>query len=75
MKEVIKQIIGDKRSLALLFVAPIFVLFLLSVILDSSSDTLSIGLVANDDIPTEIVQTLSQEATLTTYSRDEGLSI
>lgn len=34
-KRVIKQIIGDKRTLALLFIAPIFVLFLLSVILNA----------------------------------------
>lgn len=34
-KRVIKQIVGDKRTLALLFVAPVFVLFLLSSILNS----------------------------------------
>ncbi|MEF9934371.1 MAG: ABC transporter permease [Clostridium sp.] len=73
-KKVIKQIIGDKRSLGLLFVAPVFVLFLLSIILNSSVKTPSLGLVADDDIPVSFVQTISKEATLTTYSREEGLS-
>lgn len=35
-KRVVKQIIGDKRSLALLFVAPVFAFFLLNVILNSA---------------------------------------
>jgi len=35
-KRVIKQIIGDKRSLGLLFFAPVFVFFLLNIILNSA---------------------------------------
>ncbi|MEF9953331.1 MAG: ABC transporter permease [Clostridium sp.] len=73
-KKVMKQIIGDKRSLALLFVAPVFVLFLLNVILDSSIKTPNIGLIENDDIPISMVQTLSKEAKLTTYPREDALS-
>lgn len=37
-KRVTKQILGDRRSLALLFVAPIFVLYLLSIMLNSGID-------------------------------------
>ncbi len=36
-KRIIKQLLGDKRTLALLFVAPVIVLFLLSHILNTTS--------------------------------------
>ncbi|MEQ8196788.1 MAG: ABC transporter permease [Clostridiaceae bacterium] len=38
-KRIVKQISGDKRTLGLLFAAPVFVLYLLSIILNSSVAT------------------------------------
>ena len=35
-KRLIKQLKGDKRSIALMFVAPVFVMYLLSTILNLS---------------------------------------
>lgn len=45
-KRVIKQIAADKRSIGLMFFAPVFVIFLLSVILTSSTSKLTIDLVS-----------------------------
>lgn len=58
-KRVIKQIVGDKRTLALLFVAPVFVLFLLSSILNSPIVKPNLE-AAN--IPTALVNSIKGEA-------------
>ena len=47
-ERVISQIFRDKRTIAMMFLAPLFVLFLLSTILGSSSDDVTIGTV---DLP------------------------
>lgn len=59
-KRVIKQIIGDKRSLALLFVAPIFVLFLFNVILNSSITNPK--LLVDSSVPSGLVDELKKQA-------------
>lgn len=58
-KRVIKQVIGDKRSLALLLAAPIFILFLLSSILNSVIDKPNIETV---NVTSGIVKELKNEA-------------
>lgn len=58
-KRVIKQIVGDKRTLALLFVAPVFVLFLLSSILNSPAVKPNLE-AAN--VPTALMDSIKTEA-------------
>lgn len=74
-KRVIKQIIGDKRSLALLFVAPIFVLFLFNIVLDSNIDNPRLLIDKNSNVPTQLIDELKKEATVNISSnpRDELL--
>lgn len=64
-KRIIKQIIGDKRSLALLFVAPIFVLFLLNSILSSSISKPNLLISSNTNIPTALLTELKASSNLT----------
>lgn len=45
-KRLIKQLIGDKRSIALMFVAPVFVMYLLSAILTSATTIPNIDVVS-----------------------------
>lgn len=61
-KRVIKQILGDKRSLGLLFVAPIFVIYLLSVILNS---TISKPALEAINIPPALFEAFKNEANIT----------
>jgi ABC-2 type transport system permease protein len=58
-KRVIKQIIGDKRTLALLFLAPVFVLFLLNVILNSPLTKPDLRSV---NIPSALFDSIKKEA-------------
>lgn len=48
MKRILKQFRRDKRSMALMIVAPIFVLTLMWLVLDGDSKTLNVALV---DVP------------------------
>lgn len=64
-KRIIKQLIKDKRSLALLFVAPPFLIFLLSVILNCSIDKPNI---LQKDLPQDMVSSLKDYANVTTTS-------
>lgn len=61
-KRLVKQIIEDKRTLALLLVAPIFVLYLLSIILNSSIDKPILEVI---NVPASITAPLEKEATIT----------
>ena len=45
----IKQIVADKRTIGLLLFAPIFVIYLLSVILTASSSTARIDIISAPD--------------------------
>lgn len=67
-KRVIKQIIGDKRSLALLFVAPIFVLFLFNVILNSSITSPKLLIDINSKIPSGLIDELKKQGDITELS-------
>lgn len=54
-KRLIKQLRGDKRSIALMFVAPVFVMYLLSAILTSATTTPNIDVIsAPDDYVTKL---------------------
>lgn len=46
-KRLIKQLRGDKRSIALMFVAPVFVMYLLSAILGSATTTPNIDVISS----------------------------
>lgn len=60
-KRIIKQIIGDKRSLALLFVAPIFVLSLFNIILNSTITNPKLLIDSNSNIPTKLIDELKKQ--------------
>lgn len=64
-KKVGKQIIGDKRSLALLFVAPIFMLFLLSIIMNSTITKPNLEVIKSETIPFELMESLNNETNIT----------
>lgn len=58
-KRLIKQLRGDKRSIALMFVAPVFVMYLLSTILTSATTTPNIDVVSAPDGYVPILQRLA----------------
>ncbi|MBU3156661.1 ABC transporter permease [Clostridium estertheticum] len=58
-KRLIKQLRGDKRSIALMFVAPVFVMYLLSAILSSATTTPNIDLISAPPIYVEKLQTFA----------------
>ena len=62
-KRIIKQVIKDKRTLALLFVAPLFIIFLLSVILDSTIEKPNLTAV---NLPSELTAQLKKHADVKT---------
>ncbi|MET1014705.1 MAG: ABC transporter permease [Paenisporosarcina sp.] len=64
-QRVIAQVVKDKRTIGMMLVAPLFVLFLLYTILGSSSEDVTIGIVG---IPEEMTELLEKEATVLTYS-------
>lgn len=65
---VIQQVIKDKRTLAFLLVAPVFVLGLLYVIMGSSSDEPTIGVIDLDDV---LLEALADEAHVIDYASDD----
>jgi len=67
-KRLIHQILGDKRAIALMFIAPIFVLFLLSIILTSSASKANIDVVS---APSQLVGMLEKEAKVNTVINEE----
>lgn len=70
-KRIIKQIAGDKRSLALLIIAPAFVLFLMSVILDSNIDKPNLE---TYNLPSALYDSMKEEANVAEVSdRDAAL--
>lgn len=70
-KRIVKQIIEDKRTLALLLVAPIFVLYLLSIILNSSLDKPNLEII---NVPSSITDALENEAIVTSVD-DENIAL
>jgi ABC-2 type transport system permease protein len=58
-KRLIKQLRGDKRSIALMFVAPVFVMYLLSAILGSGATTPNIDVISAPDNYTNKLQSLA----------------
>lgn len=59
MKRVVKQIIGDKRTLALLILAPVFVLYLLNVVINSGVTKPNIDAY---NVPDKLVSILKDKA-------------
>ncbi|HEU4963945.1 MAG TPA: ABC transporter permease [Bacilli bacterium] len=69
-KRLLKQIIRDKRSVAMLFVAPLLVLWLLSVVLTTSTTQADIDVV---DLSTPFVEQLEKtDATVREVSLEEA---
>lgn len=60
-KRIVKQIIGDKRSLALLFIAPIFVLTLFNIILNSTIDNPKLLIDSNSNIPIALIDEMKNQ--------------
>mgnify|MGYP001569236597 CR=1 FL=1 len=58
-KRLIKQLRGDPRSIALMFVAPVFVMYLLSAILTSATTTPNIDVISAPDAYVERLQNLA----------------
>jgi len=58
-KRLIKQLRGDKRSIALMFVAPVFVMYLLSAILTSATTTPNIAVISAPNAYVERLQSLA----------------
>ncbi|AFS70079.1 ABC transporter permease [Exiguobacterium antarcticum] len=70
-ERVISQIFRDKRTIAMMFLAPLFVLFLLSTILGSSSDDVTIGTV---DVPSAFADTLASKTETQSFKTEaEGM--
>ncbi|WP_393965414.1 ABC transporter permease [Exiguobacterium sp. S22-S28] len=66
-ERVISQIFRDKRTIAMMFLAPLFVLFLLSTILGSSSDDVTIGMV---DVPSAFADTLTSKTETASFKTE-----
>ena len=64
-QRVIAQIVKDKRTLGMMLIAPLFVLFLLYTILGSSSDSVTIGSV---NLPEGVENLLEKEAIVISYA-------
>jgi ABC-2 type transport system permease protein len=58
-KRIIKQILGDKRTLALLLIAPVFAIYLLNVIFNSAVTKPNLTVV---NIPAALIDSLKSEA-------------
>ena len=66
-ERVISQIFRDKRTIAMMFLAPLFVLFLLSTILGSSSDDVTIGTV---EVPSAFADTLTSKTETASFKTE-----
>ncbi|MDP4089446.1 MAG: ABC transporter permease [Bacillota bacterium] len=67
-KRLIKQLIGDKRTIGMMLVAPIFVIYLLSIILTSAPSKANIEIIS---APDSFVSALKKEANVSTVSSKE----
>lgn len=65
---VIQQIVKDKRTLALLLIAPVFVLLLLYTIMNSASDSPAIGAI---DLDESFTNALKEEAIVNEFPSEE----
>jgi len=68
-KRLIKQIAADKRSIGLMFAAPVFVIFLLNIILTSSTSKPVIDIVS---APQAFVDAISKDAEVNTAANEEA---
>jgi ABC-2 type transport system permease protein len=67
-KRLIKQLRGDKRSIALMFVAPVFVMYLLSAILTSATTKPNLQVIS---APDAYVKNLQSQANITKVDNEE----
>lgn len=70
VKRILKQFFHDKRTLALMFVAPMLILWMMSLVFNGSTYEPKIGAV---NVPEKVTALLeSQGAKVTNYSKDEA---
>ena len=67
-KKVMKQLLADKRSIGLMFLAPIFVILLLNVILTSSTTKPSIDILS---APKPFITMISKDAKIETVATEQ----
>jgi ABC-2 type transport system permease protein len=69
---ILKQFIHDKRTLALMLLAPILILYMMSLVFSGGSSLAKIGVV---NVPVLLSENLTKQgATVTSYSADEAKS-
>jgi len=68
-KRLIKQISSDKRTVGLMFIAPIFICFLLSIILTSNTATPTINVVNGPD---KFIDELKKDANVSEVDLDKA---
>ncbi|WP_238902256.1 ABC transporter permease [Clostridium sp. YIM B02506] len=66
-KRVMKQIIGDKRTIGMMLLAPIFVIYLFSIILTSAPEKAKVDVIS---APEEFIVFLEDEAEVTNVSNE-----
>jgi ABC-2 type transport system permease protein len=72
MIRILKQFIHDKRTLAMMILAPILILYMMSLVFSSGSNLASIGVV---NVPPLFSEALSEQgATVTSYSAEAANS-
>lgn len=67
MIRIIKQILNDKRSLAMIIIVPIFLLTLLYMLLGKSS---YIPVLATDNLPPQIISALKEQSSIEIKTKD-----
>lgn len=68
-KRLIKQLAGDKRTIGLMLVAPVFVIYLLSIILTSAPSKANIEVLT---VPDAFVSALQKEASVSTAANRDA---
>lgn len=75
IKNLKQQIGGDKRSIGLLFLAPIFVLLLLNVILTASTSTPNIEVVDTVSVPSQFYDALKKNSNIkVVHNKEDALA-
>lgn len=69
VKRILRQFWHDKRTLALMFLAPLLILWMLYLVFNGDTYVPKIGAV---DLPAEIEDSIGKEATVTTYDSTEA---
>jgi len=67
---ILQQFIHDKRTMALMIIAPLLILWMMSLVFNGGKETVKIGVM---DVPPQLTQTLTQQgAKVTPFSFEEA---